>query len=594
MVTESVFGNQCPHLFSGFKHILTFNHGDDVDSFFAKAEQFLSRGCWLCGYFSYEFGYFLEGALAHLRESSSFPLAWLGVCREAQPIAPASLNGRGQRRFAVKNIKANISEQEYCSQIKKIKYFLEEGQTYQVNFTFKNEFDFQGNVFDFYASLRRAQFTALGAVINTGEEVILSFSPELFFRMERGRILSRPMKGTVARGRTFGQDQANRRWLSRSLKIKAENVMIVDLVRNDLGRVSSGVRVPKLFEIEKYRTLYQMTSTVQARLKKDTKIKDIFLSLFPCGSVTGAPKIRTMQIIKSLEAQSRGVYTGAIGYISPNRDACFNVAIRTVCLRGGKAELGIGGGIVYDSVEENEFNEAILKSKFLVEEFPVFFLIESILWEKGQGYFLRDLHLRRLQNSCEYFGVPLDSRELDRKLQKLEKVLNRALAEKWKVRILVSMDAKISIEHKVLGQQSAVVKVAVSSKRINADNKFLYHKTTNRCIYDEELSKARREGFFEVMFLNNRGELTEGAISNIFVEKKGTLYTPALKSGLLPGVLREHLLANKEVQETTLYPQDIYEADRVYIGNSVRGLIRAVVSPLKKRVICPIEKVLYI
>jgi len=315
-----------------------------------------------------------------------------------------------------------------------------------------------------------------------------------------------------------------------------------------------------------------MTSTIEGTIRDGVRIKDIFSSLFPCGSVTGAPKIKTMEIIKELEKEARGIYTGAIGYISPRKDVCFNVAIRTVSLKNGKGEMGIGGGIVYDSLEKSEFEEALLKAKFLTEKFPQFSLIESILWEKNEGYAFLSLHLRRLRNSCRYFAVPLDCAKLRENLRMLEKGIARG---KWKVRIAVSLEGEIHIDSEPLDEVKTPVKVKMSTRRINPQNVFLYHKTTRRDWYERERNKAVEEGFFDVIFLNNHEEITEGAITNIFALKGGRLYTPPVKCGLLGGVLREHLLREGKAQEKILHLEDISEADKLYIGNSVRGLLEA-------------------
>ncbi|UCC95361.1 MAG: aminodeoxychorismate synthase component I [Candidatus Omnitrophota bacterium] len=359
-------------LFKDFSDTLTFQPKDNVEVFFERAEELLAKGFWLCGYFTYEFGYFLEGAFAPLRRNLHFPLAWLGACK-----APIVIDHRkciscpkdsfAKSPYSIRDMRPNISQEEYALAIGTIKRYLEEGLTYQVNFTFKMKFDFQGNPIGLYHALRAAQPTSYMALINTGSHHILSFSPELFFRKRYDAIVSRPMKGTVRRGISVEEDRKNKDWLKNSKKTKAENVMIVDLLRNDLGRISKKVWVPSLFDIEKYRTLYQMTSTIQAQLKTGIHMHEIFSSLFPCGSVTGAPKIKTMQIIRGLEKESRGVYTGSIGYFSPKRDACFNVAIRTIALEENKGELGIGGGIVYDSTAETEYREALLKARFLTE-----------------------------------------------------------------------------------------------------------------------------------------------------------------------------------------------------------------------------------
>lgn len=586
VILETMFsGSKNSFLFDDFSKIITFNYEDDLDSFFEEMEECLNEGFWICGYFSYEFGYFLEPALFSFREKSNRPLVWLGVSKKPKIANTNKLTIAGcgnDDSFEMKNFKPAVNFGEYKRKVKQIKRFLEEGLTYQVNLTFKNKFDYQGSEYSLYSKLKKAQPTKYGAVINTGEEVVLSLSPELFFRVQGNRIISRPMKGTVSRGVTVEEDAINRRWLENSEKIKAENLMIVDLLRNDLGRIADKVGVTSLFEIEKYKTLYQMTSTIEAKLSNNVAVKDVFTSLFPCGSVTGAPKIKTMRIIKELEVWPRGVYTGAIGYISPQREMCFNIAIRTVYLKSGEGEIGVGGGIVYDSIDKTEYEEAVLKAKFFIDNHYPFFLIETILWTKGEGYFLLPLHLKRVSASSGYFCIPLNVKKLRNALARTEKELMVSRAEKFKVRVLVDEDGDFTIEKQELSEIIGSIKIKVSSKRVNPKDVFLYHKTTNRKIYDEELTKARSEGFFDVIFLNRDQQVTEGAVTNIFIAKKGKLYTPPVECGLLNGVLRESFLRQGKAEEKIIFLKDVMEADRVYAGNSVRGVREAGISLERK------------
>jgi len=562
--------NKKSFLFADFKKIITFSKKDNLNAFFREAENLLSKGFWLCGYFSYEFGYFLEPALHHLIKNPKEPLVWLGVCRQPMDIKEKESFSRASQEadYTIKNTKPNISREEYNAKIKRIKYYLKEGLTYQVNYTFKVNFNFGGDAFSFYKDLTRAQPTAYAAFIDTKDEKIISVSPELFFRIEKDTMWSRPMKGTTARGQNFKEDLKAKEFLDKDLKTRAENVMIVDLLRNDLGRVAKKVWVPDLFSVEKHRTLYQMTSTVKSQLKKDIGLRDIFLSLFPCGSVTGAPKIKTMEIIEEIEKEKRNVYTGAIGYISPKREACFSVAIRTIYLRNKKGELGIGGGIVYDSKPNAEYNEAILKAKFFLKKFPKIKLIESIRL-KNEKYWLLDLHLKRLKASAEYFSIPIN-------ISKIKTALRKKTPKGFlKVRVVVDMEGEFNIERAPIEKIKKPVKVKISKRKTNSKNSFLYHKTTERGFYDKERTKSESQGFFDILFTNNKGELTEGSISNIFVLKNKKLYTPKLECGLLGGVLRESLLGSKKAKEKILYPKDLKEAAKIYIGNSVRGLLEA-------------------
>lgn len=566
-------------LFKDFSKIITFNHKDDVNDFFQKAQDCLEESQWLCGFFSYEFGYFLEPALYHLKEKNNLPLAWLACCKKPVKIinrcpTPIYTGKKSKKDFRIKNIKPNISYPQYAEVIRKIKAYLGNGTNYQTNFTFKIKFSFYGDVLSFYLALRSHQPTSYMALINTGEYFIISLSPELFFRRNGNKITVKPMKGTFSRGANLLEDRVNEKKLTTDKKIMAENLMIVDLLRNDLSRVAKKVWVPKLFSAEKYKTLYQMTSTISATLKSNTGMREIFSSLFPSGSVTGAPKIRTMEIIRKLEKEPRNIYTGAIGYISPDKKACFNVAIRTVSLSSNKGEMGIGGGIVYDSSAKKEYAEAMLKAKFLTSSSDDFSLIESMLWTVTAGYHLINLHLKRLKKSCEYFSINANLDKVKKELGILEKKL-KVEGDKFKIKILTDFEGNFRLEKSSLGKQAPPARIKISRKIIDPRDVFLYHKTTKRALYEKERYKAQKAGFFEVIFFNKYGELTEGSITNIFVLKNSTLYTPPVKCGLLPGVLREHLLKNGKLKEKVLRKADIKKAQKIYIGNSVRGLIEA-------------------
>ncbi len=571
-------------LFSSPKSILVYNLGKDLNIFFKELDYWLSLGFWVCGYFSYEFGYLFESSLKSLITSKEIktPLVWLGVFKKPLIIEHKHLkkskslfNVNIENSFRLTKPHLNMKISEYKKAIEKIKSYLRRGQTYQVNFTLKYKAKFWGDILKFYLHLRRNQPTPYASFINDGRRYILSFSPELFFRKKEEKILVRPMKGTFRRGRYLEEDEENAQVLRDDLKNRAENLMIVDLLRNDLGKISrpGSVRVKSLFDIEKHLSLFQMTSTIEARLKRKSTPQEIVKALFPSGSVTGAPKIRTMQIIKSLEKEPRDIYTGAIGFISPyNKEACFNVAIRTLIVRENDLEMGLGGGIVYDSKPQKEYQECLLKANFLSKRRITFSLIESILYSQGR-FWLLSYHLRRLKDSCQYFDISLDLGYLRKKLLSLSQRLSQK--KKYKIRVLVDTQGSFRISCSPLKEVKTEVLVKLSSKKTDPSDIFLYHKTTQRAFYEEERKKALSEGFFEVIFTNKRGELTEGSISNIFVVNKNKIYTPSLSSGLLPGVLREHLLKTKKVQEKVLYLKDIFEAKEVFIGNSLRGLLKA-------------------
>ncbi|MBN2482707.1 MAG: aminodeoxychorismate synthase component I [Candidatus Omnitrophica bacterium] len=570
--------NSRSFFFGSFVDILKFHPGDCVDTFFKKIEDRLRQGYWICGFFSYELGYFLERKLAPCRDIFlGYPLAWIGVCRRPVRYTHPLRQDDSKEDFTHPldfDVHPNITQKEYIDSIAMIKDYLEQGETYQVNYTFKLKsecFDYES--VPLYLSLRKAQPTSYSAFIHTEDRDFLSFSPELFFRTDRRRIITRPMKGTIQRGRYLEEDVRYEDEFLRDTKIKAENLMIVDLLRNDLGKIAQKgtVKVEDLFTIEKYQTLYQMTSTVSARVPRQYALKDIFTALFPSGSVTGAPKIRTMQLIRDLEREARGIYTGAIGYLGPQGQGCFNVAIRTLVVDPFKknCEIGIGGGIVYDSVDTQEFKEALLKADFFLKIPPDFSLIETIRWHNG--CYLLDGHLARLKKSCAYFGFEYNENKIKRHVKRLKRFFEEGVM--YKIKVEVDRTGKITSTFEIIDEIAPAIRVKISDKIIDPGSCFLYHKTTERLLYDSERNKALSEGFFDVLFFNRYGQLTEGAVTNVYIEKDQNLFTPPLSCGVLPGVLREELLRQGKAQEKIMYREDIVGADKIYVGNSVRGLL---------------------
>lgn len=381
------------------------------------------------------------------------------------------------------------------------------------------------------------------------------------------------MKGTVKRGMNIHEDEEYAAFLRNDEKNQSENVMIVDLLRNDIGRVSreGSVRVTKLYEIEKYNTLFQMTSTVKSRLSEGISTHELIKSIFPSGSVTGAPKIRSMEIIHELEKEERKIYTGSIGFFSPSGESKFNVAIRTLLIKDGRGEMGIGGGIVYDSQPDSEFFEAKLKGNFLVQR-PVgdFQLIETIFYD-GQFRNIA-LHLKRLQESALYFDFEFDVNFLMKELEELSASLGE---ERRRVRVLLHSTGELEITHTVPEAPPEKFKIAVSGKRTDSGNVFLYHKTTNRALYTDELARAKELGFFDVIFLNERGEITEGARTNIYFKKNGILHTPPVKCGLLGGTFREYMLRENKARESIITSDEIKASKEVFISNALIGLRKA-------------------
>jgi len=579
-------------------HLVCSAH-DDPARFFQQAEDFLAQGMYLAGWLGYEFGYLLEPSLKkRIHPDPEKPLARLGVYRQPLIFTHASgelLSGswptppppQPSTDYRITNLRPNLSQTEYTAALAGIRAYIESGDTYQVNFTLKLLFDFHGSPEALYQTLRRNQSVSFGAYIRSGSQRLLSFSPELFFRRIGEQCLVRPMKGTIQRGPYPAEDARLARFLQNDEKNRSENVMIVDLLRNDLGRICTQgtVTTRSLFDIETYETLHQMTSTITGHLPRDTKIGALFRALFPCGSVTGAPKIRTMEIIHELETGPRGVYTGAIGFIAPSGEAVFNVPIRTIELNNSKGEMGIGSGIIHDSDPEQEWRECLLKGRFLSDPPPPFNLIETLLWQPESGYWLLPEHLERLAASAEYFRYQFRREELTLQLDTLARDFDTS---PMRVRLTLAKNGRIGLAATLCPPPAAITipaqqapksdlpQVTFSSEITDPSSPWLFHKTTLRDVYDTERQRALDAGFYEVIFENNRGEVTEGSITNIFILRQGILLTPPMECGLLPGVFRRYMLehAPLPVRETILTRRDIEQAEALFVGNSVRGLVQ--------------------
>ena len=408
---------------------------------------------------------------------------------------------------------SSVSMDEYRESIMSIKQSIENGDTYQTNYTIRLNSQFHGDDIALFQKLKKAQASNYCAYIDTGEHSILSASPELFFRLEGDQVTARPMKGTIERGKSFAEDEANASWLYQSEKNRAENVMIVDLLRNDLGILAEPgtVHVPKLFEIEQYPTVHQMTSTIEAKISENIQLVDIFKALFPCGSITGAPKISTIEIISNLEKSPREVYCGAIGYITPNQEAIFNVPIRTVVVdqKTGKATYGVGGGITWDSTAEGEYHEVLAKASLLEEDRPDFQLLESLLLKDGE-YFLLEEHLTRLKNSAKYFGISIDVENVQITLHDLAKKNSLGAS---KIRLLSDKNGELTIESQPITQLETPLMVTLADEPLDKNNPFLYHKTTNRAVFYQ--FKKKYYDVFDVLLLYLDLELNELNKGNI-------------------------------------------------------------------------------
>jgi para-aminobenzoate synthetase/4-amino-4-deoxychorismate lyase len=560
--------------------IISCNAPSRIKPSIDRIEYFIKRGYFAAGFLSYEAGFGLEEALKAKR-GCNFPLLWFGIFRDPEKVDHSKIlfnDDISKGGYRIKDIEAEVSRREYINSIEKIKAYIEKGDTYQVNHTFKLNFFFSGSITDLYLHLRRKQSVSYSALIKFNEKYILSFSPELFFKRKNEFIQVKPMKGTADRGRLLREDRDNAKLLYLCPKNRSENIMIVDLLRNDLSRISKKgtVKTKRFFEVEKYESLFQMTSTVVGKARAGLSLYELFKATFPSGSVTGAPKISSMKIIDELEKSPRQIYTGSIGFLSPNRESAFNVAIRTLLIDTQKkiGEMGIGSGIVYDSDPKKEHAECILKAKFLTEKTRNFSLIETLLWEPNKGYPLLKFHLDRLSESAKYFDYKYNKKRITVLLNKLSNVLGD---NSYRVRLLLDKSGGISIARTIIRRSGDIKLIAFSPKMTDSADRFLFHKTTNRKIYDNEYKKYKKQGFFDVIFRNKKNEVTEGAISNIFIKKGDRYYTPPVECGLLNGVYRRYLISEKilKIEEKVLNADDIRTADKIILTNAVHGIVAA-------------------
>ncbi len=557
------------------ERIIQCHAASEVDDLLTEVEEWTKQGYTAFGFVAYEAGY---AFLPNLSEPPglTLPCAWFALSKDFQKQVPENFIPQAKQPN-IQELRLNQDLKSYEEAITKIKDHIRRGDTYQVNYTLRYNGQYHGSALDLYSWLRLQQRVNYSALIETSEWSVLSFSPELFFRKKGNEVLMRPMKGTAARGKTWEEDAENAFKLRNSEKEKSENLMIVDLLRNDLGKIceAGSIQVSAAMDVEQYETLLQMTSTINGILNSGVTTADVLRATFPSGSVTGAPKIRTMQIIDELENCGRGIYTGSIGWWSADQSV-FSVAIRTLFLdlKSGDLEMGAGSGILYEADIEREYRECELKAKFLTEARPKFKLIETIRWDHASGYANLNLHLDRLEQSAQYFLFEFNRDDVQKILRVNEEHMSLRAA---RVRLLLDESGNVEIECRELETLQGPVRILLSNARTDSSDRFLFHKTTNRNFYDEELRSAKALGYFDVIFRNERDEITEGAISNIFVEKNGKLYTPPLNCGLLPGTYRRYILewAEWDAQEKVLNVEDLRNADRIYITNAIQGMLEA-------------------
>jgi para-aminobenzoate synthetase / 4-amino-4-deoxychorismate lyase len=566
-------GQDCWLHFRNAVKVLETQKIDEVVSVIEDVEQALKRGLYAAGFIAYEASSAFDRAL-ETKPAGEFPLVWFGLYKRPDrksTVPSPSVEISNHESKLIWN--ASTSRVDYDLAIARIKAFIARGDTYQVNYTYRLRSSFSGDAYKLFVDLARAQKAPYAAFIDTGRFILCSASPELFFILEGDKIVSRPMKGTASRGFTLLEDNAQAEWLLNSEKNRAENVMIVDMVRNDIGRIAEtgSVYVPDLLVVEKYPTVWQMVSTVSG--KTDAGLREILRALFPPASITGAPKARTMEIIKELETSPRKVYTGGIGFVGPDRQMQFNVAIRTAIIDKDESsvEYGVGGGITWDSVDSAEYEECKAKARILTVRLPQFSLLETMRWTPEQGYFLLDLHLYRLQDSATYFDFPLDLQYIRQHLQELAASFDD---KDRKIRLLVDEVGSVSIEAIALhvSDPDKSLRVCLSKEPVDSKDVFLYHKTTNRAVY--ERARESNSGFDDVILWNERGEVTETSIANLVVELDGVLFTPPVSCGLLPGTYRSWLLSQGRVTERVIKVDELHKCSQFYLVNSVRGEIK--------------------
>ena len=570
-------GDEFSYIFKSPEFIIDCFSKNDIDKTLLKIDELKEKYPYAYGFITYEVGYSFEERLSHLLKDINDKLISFSFFNSdaVEKIKTKNINFNSifeilkQDISPIKKFQLNTDYKEYLQNIGIIKDLIKKGDTYQVNYTLKSHFDFDGDIKTLFARLLFNQSASYTAIINDENKYIISISPELFLKTEDNKITSKPMKGTTKRGLNRLEDDRERVNLANSSKDKAENIMIVDLLRNDLGKISktNSVVAGPIYEIEKYETVYQMTSTVKAELVNNS-FNSIIRNIFPCGSITGAPKIRTMEIINKLEKESRGVYTGTIG-IMENNNFIFNIPIRTVSIdsKQKKGELGIGSGIVWDSDPSLEYNEVQLKGKFITGSQKYFELIETMLYENG-NIFLFDYHLKRLKETAEHFLFYYDEKMI---LDSISIALkNMDVNKLYRLKLLLSKWGNINIDTIEIIRGHRLNKVLLSNTRTDSKNKSQYFKTTDREVYNKDYNSSKNI-FIDLIYLNEKENISEGAISNILIMKNGKYYTPPIEDGILNGCYREYLLnTRKDIEVKSIGLDELLAAEKLILINSVR------------------------
>lgn len=566
------------------REILSANNAGELAELFSRLREAGQRGFHVAGFLTYDAGHKLAQNPTGMARQDE-PLAWFGIFDRYEEISPEEVADLlpSNKGAYLSPVMPQITRDQYAGHFANILDYIHAGDIYQANLTFAAKAECHGDPLALYATIRARAAAGYGGIVWTGDTWHLSFSPELFFALKDGRVTTKPMKGTAVRSPDNEEDQMLADALKADPKQRAENLMIVDLLRNDLSRVcdAGSVEVPDLFRIESYPTVHQMISTVTGTLQKGKGAVDLIEAIFPCGSITGAPKIRAMQIIDEIEGRNRGIYCGSIGRIDAGGDAAFNVAIRT--FSSGKTgkdlqeaansaslelKLGLGSGVVADSTMAAEWEECLAKGEFARMDLGRFDLIETMRFDPANGIQRLELHLERMKESARALGFSFDRHAARNLLHAATFHLEKAS----RIRLLAGPSGSTAIDVRHLAaEESKVWRVVVVPLPVDSRDFRLRHKTTDRAFYDD----ARRAGGAdEVVFTDDNGFLTEGSISAIFVERGGRYLTPPLARGLLPSTLRRELLDNGTAREADLRVEDL--AGGFYIGNSIRGLVAAI------------------
>ncbi|WDE97456.1 aminodeoxychorismate synthase component I [Lentisphaera profundi] len=570
-MNKAYFLNEGKLFFSDqIRSVKSCNKKEKIKDFITDAESSASQGHHVLGFLSYEASLAFDEK-HQIIQNNKLPMA---MAMTFDSIEELDHIPEAKEVLNKVSIKPLINKAEYCDSIEKALDYIKNGDTYQINYTFRCELELKNSPEQFFLHLIKNHPVPYASYIETDDYQIISLSPELFLSRRANTLTTKPMKGTSKRSGRWKQDEKRRQDLSKCPKGKAENIMIVDLMRNDLSRICQTVTTKDLFEVTRYPSLHQMTGTVQGKLSPDLSLFNILDATYPPGSITGAPKIRAMEIIKDLESSPRGIYTGSIFHLNPNGDFDFNVCIRTIECHQNQTLLGIGSGIVADSGSGPEWDECLLKSSFLNFPPPPSEVFTTLLWSRDNSFNYLERHLIRLEQSCQWLLRDFDKKQCQRELNELEQKLINSSSQFSKVRIAINFDGLHTINHHDI--QNPVWKdlsIGIyKGDKINSKDPYIYHKTDRREIYTKAYQYAQDNNYDEVILLNKKGHVCEGSISTLMImDQEGQKIVPKLKSGLLPSIIRQVLLDSGEAIEKVLTLKDLHQAKNIFMGNSVRN-----------------------